>query len=124
MQYVMLIYFNEPNFIALPAQEQDRLRNECADWHERLHKAGHIGNCMRLQPTTTATTLREQGGKLLVSDGPFAETKEILGGFGVLECRDLDEAIARARSFPALPAGFSVELRPVMPGGTSRTDAT
>lgn len=124
MQYAMLVYHNEPDFLALPASEQDRLRDECADWHDRLHAAGHSAGCLRLQPTATATTLREQDGKLLLSDGPFAETKEILGGFVILECSDLDAAITLARGFPALPAGFSLELRPVMPGGTQRTDAT
>jgi hypothetical protein len=124
MQYAMLVYFNEPDFLARPAAEQDRLRNECADWHDRLHAAGHSAGCQRLQPAATATTLREQGGKLVLSDGPFAETKEMLGGLVILDCRDLDAAIALARDFPSLPAGFSLELRPVMPGGTQRTDAT
>lgn len=123
MQYAMLVYFNEADFFALPQSEQDRLRNECADWQDRLHAAGQCGDCMRLQPAATATTLREKNGKLVLVDGPFAETKEILGGLGVLEARDLDGAIALARTFPSLPAGFSLELRPVMPNGTRRTDA-
>lgn len=67
-----------------------------------------------LQPTATATTLRLQNGNLLTTDGPFAETKEALGGFYLLEARDLDEAIDLARGIPNLPLGGSVELRPVM----------
>lgn len=124
MQYAMLVYFTEPDFLALPPAEQDRLRNECADWHDRLAQSGHSAGCMRLQPTATATTLRERNGQLVLFDGPFAETKEILGGLVIMEARDLDEAIAQARTFPSLPAGFSLELRPVMADGTRRTDAT
>ena len=124
MQYAMLVYFNEVEFTSLPTQEQVRLHNACADWHDQLVKAGHSAGAMRLQPATTATTLREQGGRLVLTDGPFAETKEILGGLVTLECRDLDEAIDLARTFPSLPAGFSLELRPVMPNGTRRIDAT
>jgi hypothetical protein len=124
MQYAMLVYFSESNFLSLPSEEQDRLRNVCADWHKQLLKESRSAGAIRLQPVATATTLREKDGKLVLFDGPFAETKEMLGGFVILECRDLDDAIARARSFPSLPAGFSLELRPVMPDGVSRTDAT
>lgn len=124
MQYAMLVYFNEADFLALPQAEQDRLRNACADWHDQLNRDGHSAGCLRLQPAATATTLREKNGQLVLFDGPFAETKEILGGLVILESRDLDAAIARARTFPSLPAGFSLELRPVMPDGTRRTDAT
>lgn len=124
MHYAMLVYFNEADFFALPQAEQDRLRDDCADWRVRQDAAGRCSGCMRLQPSATATTLREKQGKLVLHDGPFAETKEILGGLAVLECRDLDEAIALARTFPSLPAGFSLELRPVLPDGTCRTPTT
>jgi hypothetical protein len=123
MQYAMLVYFDETEFLALPAPEQDRLRNECADWHEALLKQGKRAGTSRLQPVSTATTLRKKNGKLSVFDGPFAETKEILGGFVLLECGNLDEAVALARDFPALPAGFTLEIRPAMPDGTRRNDA-
>ena len=56
MQYAMLVYFTEPEFTALPTQEQDRLRNACADWHDRLLKNGRSAGALRLQPTATATT--------------------------------------------------------------------
>jgi hypothetical protein len=68
-----------------------------------------------LHPASTATTVRQRGGKVVIIDGPFAETSEVLGGFQLVECRDLDEAIAIASRFPALSAGFSMEVRPVMP---------
>ena len=124
MQYAMLVYFNEPDFLALPGHEQQRLRNECADWHEGLIKKGQSTGAMRLQPIATATTLREKNGKLVLFDGPFAETKEMLGGLVILECNNLDEAVALARNFPTLPAGFSLELRPVMSDGVQRMEVT
>lgn len=122
MNYAMLVYYSEPDFQALPAAEQERLRQACADWQERLVESGQSTGCMRLRPTATATTLRQKDGQLMLIDGPFAETKEILGGLATLECRDLDEAIACARTFPALPAGFSVELRPVIAGDEAPSD--
>lgn len=123
MQYAMLVYFDETQFLALPVPQQERLRNECADWHEALVKRGQSTGASRLQPVSTATTLRQNKGKLVVFDGPFAETKEILGGFVLLECENLDEAVALARNFPSLPAGFALEIRPVMQDGTRRSDA-
>lgn len=123
MQYAMLVYFNEAEFLARPTGEQERLRNECADWHEALLKKGKSSGASRLLPVATATTLRETNGKLVLIDGPFAETKEMLGGFVILECENLDEAVTLARNFPSLPAGFSLEIRPVMEDGVKRKTA-
>lgn len=123
MQYAMLVYFDETQFLSLPASEQERLRNECADWHEELVKRGKSAGASRLQPVATATTLRQKQGKLAIFDGPFAETKEILGGFVILECENLDDAVGLARNFPSLPAGFAVEIRPVLMDGVRRSDA-
>ena len=61
--------------------------------------------CNGLQPVSTATTLRERGGQSMITDGPFAETKEVLGGFEVIECKDLDEAIAIGKRFPMVKGG-------------------
>ena len=123
MQYAMLVYHNEPEFLALTTEEQDRLRNDCADWYERLLKEGRAVGASRLEPIATATTLREPNGRLVITDGPFAETKEILAGFVMLECQNLDEAIALVRTFPYLRAQVSLELRPVMQNGVRRSDA-
>lgn len=117
MQYVMLVYLNESEFLTLPREEQDACRDACADWHDPLLRDGRSTGAMRLHPTATATTLRERDGKLVLHDGPFAETKEVLAGFVQLECRDLDEAIALSRTFPALKVHTAVELRPVKTGG-------
>lgn len=121
MQYAMLVYFQEPEFFALPPAEQLRLHQACGDWYDALAKSGGSTSCLRLQPVVTATTLRETGSRLMLSDGPFAETKEILGGLVVLECPDLDAAIALARTFPTLSVpGFALELRPVVGEGVYR----
>lgn len=123
MQYAMLVYLNETEFLALPASDQDRCRHACADWHDALVRDGRSSGALRLHPTGTATTLRERNGRLVLHDGAFAETKEVLGGFVLLECGNLDEAIALAGTFPTLKHGFSLELRPVREGGV-RGDAT
>lgn len=122
MHYAMLVYLNEAEFSAMPTMEQDRCRNACADWHEELVRTGRSSGALRLHSTGTATTLRDYEGKLVLHDGPFAETKEVLGGFVMLDCANLDEAIALARTFPTLKRGFTVELRPVRDGGV-RGDA-
>ena len=67
-----------------------------------------------LMPTATATTVRGKGGRTLISDGPFAETKEQLGGYYLIEAADLDEAIAWATKMPHMPDGGTVEVRPIM----------
>lgn len=122
MQYSMLIYMDEKQFFALPKDEQNRIHQACAAWHENLVKSGRSLGATGLQPAFTATTLRERNGQVIITDGPFAETKEVLGGFEALECKDLDEAIAIARQFPALRVGSTVELRPGVPGNRCAAD--
>lgn len=122
MRYSMLIYMDEKHFNALPREERNRVHRDCGAWHDELVKSGHSCGAMGLQPTSTATTLREADGKVVITDGPFAETKEVLGGLEILECKDLDEAMAIARRFPALRVGSSVELRPLVPGNKCGDD--
>jgi hypothetical protein len=107
---------DEKQFAALAPEERNQVHRECQAWHDALVRSGHSLGATGLQPTFTATTLRERNGRLLILDGPYAETKEVLGGFEALECKDLDEAIAIARKFPALRVGSTVELRPGVPG--------
>jgi len=117
MQYIMLIYLDSQRWDALSTDERNRVHQECGAWHEALVQSGHSRHCAGLQPVSTATTLRaETNGKVVITDGPFAETREILGGFESLECRDLDEALAIAKKFPGLRAGAAVELRPHVVG--------
>src|SRR5262245_57277531 len=114
MRYVMLVYMDEKRWGDLSRQEKDRVHRECTAWHDDLATSGQSVGQAGLRPPSTATTLREQNGKLIITDGPFAETREVLGGYEVVECRDLDEAIAVARRFPALRAGLTMEVRPIM----------
>jgi hypothetical protein len=115
MQYMLLVYGDERLLEELPKDEADRLDDARDLWAQDLVKSGHARGTGSLHPASTATTLREQNGRLVIIDGPFAEIREELCGYQLVECRDLDEAIAIAARFPALGAGFSMEVRPVMP---------
>ena len=79
---------------------------------EEVREAGQLNAGDALQPAATATTVRVRDGKTSTTDGPFAETKEVLGGFYILDCKDLDEAIARAAQIPTAETG-SIEVRPI-----------
>lgn len=116
MNYAMLVYTNQERWERLTKDERNRVHAECGAWHEELVKSGHARSATGLQPISTATTLREKDGKITITDGPFAETKEILGGFELVDCKDLDEAIAIGKRFPALRVGSSLELRPLVTG--------
>jgi hypothetical protein len=114
MHYMLLIYGNTETWAGLSKDERNRVHDDCGAWHQELVKSGHARSAAGLQPATTATTLRKKNGQPVITDGPFAETKEVLGGFEIIECKDLDEALAIAERFPALHAGSAVEVRPVM----------
>lgn len=116
MQYTFLIYLDEEKFFALSKDEQNEVHRECTRWHEELVKAGQSLRCSALQPGSTATTLRMKGGKVTVTDGPFAETKEVLGGLETVECTSLEEAVEIASRFPGLKAGVTLEVRPDVVG--------
>jgi hypothetical protein len=111
MRYLLLIYEVERNAQASPEEAMASSMRYAAftqEVRERgLFKAGEA-----LEPTNTATTVRVRDGHSLVTDGPFAETKEFLGGFYLLDCRDLDEAIELAKKIPAVERG-SIEIRPI-----------
>jgi hypothetical protein len=112
MKYLCLIYIDEKKLDALPKSEMDALMEETVAYNEALQKSGHFISTAGLQPVQTATTVRLRNGKTSVTDGPFAETKEVLGGFYVIEARDLNEAIQVASRSPSLQVG-SVEVRPI-----------
>ena len=113
MQYMMMIFLNSSEWATLSSTERNQVHDDCGSWHEELVRNGNARVAMALQPVTTATTVRETNGRSMITDGPFAETKEVLGGFEILECRDLDEAVAIAKRFPGLRAGSAVEIRPL-----------
>jgi hypothetical protein len=113
MKYLLLIYENEGAWNSLPEAEKGKIYQEYVDYTARIRKSGHHLAGEALQPVSTATTVREKNGKALTTDGPFAETREQLGGFYMVEAKDLDEAIELAKGIPAVRTG-SIEVRPIM----------
>jgi len=113
MQYALLFY--HPPASTLPAGERDRsivdMLAEMRAWQAEAERAGVFRTTLGLAPTEAARCLRGRGGESTVSDGPYAETKEMLGGLAILDCKDLDEALAWARRCPLLRIGV-IEVRP------------
>ena len=114
MKYICLVYHEEKKLAALSQNELEALVGECGAWVEELAKGGHHVFSAGLQCVRTAMTVRNRNGKLAVTDGPFAETKEQLGGYFLVEANDLDEAIRLAERIPAARWG-SIEVRPIIP---------
>jgi hypothetical protein len=114
MQYLLMIYQNEAEY-AKKEMDVETAQKMTAEYHAFTQSIIANGNFKagdRLQPTTTATTVRVRDGKILATDGPFAETREQLGGYYLIEAKDLDEAIGIAARIPAARIG-SVEVRPI-----------
>jgi hypothetical protein len=107
MRYMLGIYVD-------PQAREGAELSEWFAYNEAARKAGVFEAGDGLQPASTATTVRRHGGERLLTDGPFAETKEQLGGYYILNCKDLDEAISWAERIPSLAHGGSVEVRPIM----------
>ena len=114
MKYLLLIYENEKAGEGASEAEQGKIYQEYMDYTKRIRKNGNYVAGEALQPVATATTVRVKNGKTLTTDGPFAETREQLGGFYMVEAKDLDEAIKLAAGIPAVRTG-SIEVRPIMP---------
>ena len=112
MKYLCLVYSEERILDAMPKSEFEVFSDEHVVVDEELRKSGHSLVAEALQPVHTATTVRVRNGKLSTTDGPFAETKEQLGGFYLIEARDLNDAIQAAARIPAAHLG-SIEVRPV-----------
>jgi hypothetical protein len=112
MKYLCLIYYDEQKLDALSKRELDALIDEALAYDEVLRKSGHYLVSNALQSVQTATTLRVRNSKVSMTDGPFAETKEQLGGFILIDARDLDDAIQVASKIPPARLG-SVEVRPI-----------
>ena len=114
MQYLLLIYNNERNWTELGEKESKGLMGEYMTFTEQIAKSGHYKGGNALQPTATATTVRVRDGKRQTTDGPFAETREQLGGYYLIDAGDLDEAIGIAARIPGARTG-GIEVRPIMP---------
>ena len=107
MKYLCLVYGEEQALSKMPDEH-------CVAFDEEVKKSGHCIASEALQPVSTATTVRVRNGKVAVTDGPFAETKEFLAGFYMIEARDLNEAIQIASRIPPASVG-SIEIRPIRP---------
>jgi hypothetical protein len=113
MKFMFMIYHDENELDTLPDKEMQGLVDSALDYDEELRRSGHYIVSNALQPARTARTIRVRGGKVSTTDGPFAETKEQLGGFFLIEARDLDEACEIASKFPPARVGI-IEVRPVL----------
>ena len=112
MKYLCLVHNDEEKLEAMSESEFDAFSDEHVALDEELRKSGHSIVAEALQPVHTATTVRVRNGRLSTTDGPFAETKEQLGGIYLIEARDLNEAIQVAARIPSARIG-SIEVRPV-----------
>ena len=116
MKYLCLIYNDESKLGAMSKGESDAFMGEYSAFTQQVVASGHMIAGEALQPAHSATTLRMRHGKLATTDGPFAETKEQLGGFYMIEAKDLNDAIQVASRIPSVKTG-SIEVRPVMTYG-------
>jgi hypothetical protein len=114
MQYLLLVYADENRWLNLPQAEKDRIWEECEAYGADLKKNGHFLAGAPLERSSTARTVRKVSGQTVVTDGPFAETKEVLAGYHLVECRDTGEAVALGAHFPGLRIGLTIEVRALM----------
>jgi hypothetical protein len=112
MKYLCLVYIEEKKLDVMSKSEWDVLGGEALAYDEELRKKGHFIVAQALQPVQTATTVRVRNSRLSTTDGPFAETKEQLGGFYLIDARDLNEAVHVASKNPGARLG-SIEVRPI-----------
>jgi hypothetical protein len=111
MKYICLGYIEENKWETLPENERNAMLDECFAYDDALRKSGHFAGGEALQSPRNATTLRWKNGKVSITDGPYAETKEQLGGILVLEAKDLNHAIQLMSKHPGVKAG-PFEIRP------------
>ena len=113
MKYMLLIYHDEPSWDGVPEAERQQIYLEYRKLRADLEAGGQFVTGSQLQPISTATTVRVRDGKELVTDGPFAETHEQLGGYFLIEAKNLDEATAIAARIPSARTG-TIEVRPLV----------
>lgn len=113
MQYMLMCCFDEKRWEGIPESQRDGIMRDYGDLVQSLVESGRYLTGGKLQSTSAATTVRGKNGKPAVTDGPFAETKEQLGGYHLIECKDLDEAISIAKRIPTVPFGGTIEVRPL-----------
>jgi hypothetical protein len=116
MRYMLLIYKDEKRWDEMSVQEKGAIFQQAVEFSEGLRPSGVYQGGEPLEPTSTATTVRMKGGKPVTTDGPFAETKEQLAGYSIVEAKDLDEVLAVVARHPLVRAGLSIEVRPIRVG--------
>jgi hypothetical protein len=112
MKYICLGYYDKSKHDAMTENERNAMFDECCEYDDHLRANGHFHTGEALQPVETALTLYWKNGKVATTDGPYAETKEQLGGIGVLEARDMNHAVQLIARHPALKYGCIWEIRP------------
>ena len=112
MRYLCLIYDDESKWGTMPKEQADAMMGEYFAFTEGIKQSGHYVGGEALQPTQTASTVRVRNGKISTTDGPFAETKEALGGYYLIKAKDLNDAIQVAAKIPSARNG-TVEIRPI-----------
>ena len=113
MKYILLVHHNEDSFARLPEAEQRQMREESVGLANQVHANGQYVDAAPLQPTSMTTSVRVREGKPVITDGPYVETREHLGGYYLVDVANLDEAIAIAARIPGARLG-AVEIRPVV----------
>ena len=112
MKYICLGYYDKGKFDAMTESERNAMFDACFDYDDHLRANGHVAGGEALQPAETALTLSWKNGKVATTDGPYAETKEQLGGIGILEARDMNHAVQLVAQHPSLKYGTVWEIRP------------
>jgi hypothetical protein len=115
MQYMLMCCFDEKAWTRLPDEDRESIMREYGELMQSLAKRGYLRGSGKLRSSSSATTVRMKNGKPILTDGPFAETREQLGGYHLVECHDLDEALSIATRIPTLPVGGAIEVRPLEP---------
>ncbi len=113
MQYMLMCCIDEESWAKVPDARKGEIMQEYDELIQWIGESGRLRASVKLRPSATSTTVREQNGKTVITDGPFAETKEQLGGYHLVECKDLDEAMSIAARIPTLRVGGSIDVRPV-----------
>jgi hypothetical protein len=115
MQFLLMCCFEESRWEGIPESKRHKLMEAYGEFVEGLKKRGHYVDGAKLDRSSHAVTVRRKNGTSVITDGPFAETKEQLGGYHVVECKDREEAIALAKQIPTLEVGGTVEVRAIVP---------
>jgi hypothetical protein len=113
MQYLLMCCFDERLWTKIPEAQRDKIMQDYGKWVEESIRNGQHRSTAKLQSPSTARTIREKNGSPVITDGPFAETKEQIGGYHLIECKNLDEAVSIAKRIPTLSVGGTVEVRAV-----------